>query len=95
MSELTPLVSAHYGTFFLMESESGEPLLKLINDYAYRERKGLSNRFRLGEGLVGHRALEKKGILLTDVPSDYIRISSGLGDASPLNIIVIRGFVRG
>jgi len=89
MSELTPLVSAHYGAFFLMEAEGGEPLLKLTNAYAYRERKQLSNRFHLGEGLVGQCALEKKTILLTDVPADYIRISSGLGEARPLNIIVI------
>jgi signal transduction histidine kinase/HAMP domain-containing protein/ActR/RegA family two-component response regulator len=89
MSELTPLVSAHYGAFFLMDSDGDGPVLKLTNAYAYRERRGLPNRFRLGEGLVGQCALEKKTILLTDIPADYIRISSGLGEATPLNLIVI------
>jgi signal transduction histidine kinase/HAMP domain-containing protein/ActR/RegA family two-component response regulator len=95
MSELTPLVSAHHGAFFLMDTDGGEPLLKLTNAYAYRERRELSNRFRLGEGLVGQCALEKKPILLTDVPSDYIHINSGLGAAKPLNIIVIPSLFEG
>src|SRR6266404_3008876 len=49
MSQLTPLVSAHYGAFFMMEGE----VLKLTSSYAYRERKNLANTFGLGEGLVG------------------------------------------
>src|SRR5262249_39821024 len=57
--------------------------------YAYRERKHLSNRFRLGEGLVGQCALEKDRILITEVPPDYIKINSGLGEATPRNIVVL------
>src|SRR5439155_822664 len=68
MSELTPLVSAHHGAFFMMDTE--EKVLKLVATYAYKERKGLANRFHLGEGLVGQCALEKKSILLTRVPND-------------------------
>jgi HAMP domain-containing protein/signal transduction histidine kinase/ActR/RegA family two-component response regulator len=89
MSELTPLVGAHYGAFFLMEGEGDDRTFKLANTYAYRERKGIPNRFKLGESLVGQSALEKKTILVTKVPSDYITISSGLGEATPLNIIVL------
>ncbi|HZH04990.1 MAG TPA: response regulator, partial [Myxococcaceae bacterium] len=91
MSELTPLVGAHQGAFFMMdaERERGTPVLKLTSSYAYRERKSVANRFGLGEGLVGQCALEKKTILLTRVPADYIQISSGLGEAPPLNIIVL------
>ena len=62
---------------------------KLIASYAYKERKHVGNRFRLGEGLVGQAALEKKPILLTNVPDDYIQITSGLGEAPPRNIIVL------
>jgi CheY-like chemotaxis protein len=87
MSQLTPLVSAHHGAFFLMDLDSVE--LRLMSSYAYRERKSVSNRFKLGEGLVGQCALEKKAILLSNVPPDYIQISSGLGSAPPLNIIVL------
>jgi HAMP domain-containing protein/CheY-like chemotaxis protein/GAF domain-containing protein len=89
MSELTPLVSAHHGAFYIMDDDNNTPVLKLIASYAYRERKHLGNRFYLGEGLVGQAALEKKPILLTNVPDDYIRISSGLGEAPPRNVIVL------
>ena len=43
----------------------------------------------MGEGLVGQCAIEKKRILLTNVPDDYIQITSGLGEAKPLNIMVL------
>ncbi|HEY6907885.1 MAG TPA: response regulator, partial [Myxococcales bacterium] len=89
MSQLTPLVSAHHGAFFMADNEGSTPVLKLVATYAYKERKGVANRFRLGEGLVGQCALEKKAILLTRVPSDYIQINSGLGESTPLNIIVL------
>jgi len=89
MSELTPLMSAHHGAFYIMEDEGNTPVLKLIASYAYKERKHVGNRFHLGEGLVGQAALEKKPILLTNVPDDYIRITSGLGEAPPRNVIVL------
>ena len=89
MSELTPLVSANYGAFYIMEGEGSGSVLKLIASYAYKERKHVGNRFHLGEGLVGQAALEKKPILLTSVPDDYIRITSGLGEAAPRNILVL------
>jgi CheY-like chemotaxis protein/signal transduction histidine kinase/HAMP domain-containing protein len=90
MSELTPLVSAHHGAFFLVDQENGdEPALKLVSSYAYKQRKHVANRFELGESLVGQAALEKKPILLTNVPDDYVQINSGLGEAPPRNIIVL------
>ena len=91
LSELAPLVNGQHGAFYLAENGEGatEPVLKLVAGYAYRERKGLSNHFRLGEGLVGQCALEKERILLTDVPPDYIHINSGLGSATPYNIVVL------
>ncbi len=89
MSQLTPLVSAHHGAFFLMGEGDDGPVLTLTSSYAYRERKNVSSRFRLREGLVGQCAAEKKTILLTQVPGDYIQISSGLGEAPPLNIVVL------
>ena len=89
MSELTPLVSAHHGAFFIASSESGAQELRLRASYAYQVRKSVNNCFKLGEGLVGQSALEKKAILLTNVPGDYVQISSGLGQSTPLNILVI------
>jgi HAMP domain-containing protein/CheY-like chemotaxis protein/signal transduction histidine kinase len=90
LSELAPLVSMQHGVFYLNEGpEGGDADMKLLASYAYRERKGIASRFRAGEGLVGQCAFEKDRILLTDVPSDYIQINSGLGEAPPLNIVVL------
>jgi HAMP domain-containing protein/signal transduction histidine kinase/CheY-like chemotaxis protein len=91
MSELTPLVTAQHGTFFVTETErQGEdPVLKLLSSYALRERKRLANRFELGEGLVGQCALERKTIQVDDVPPDYVRITSSVGEAPPRNILVL------
>jgi HAMP domain-containing protein/signal transduction histidine kinase/CheY-like chemotaxis protein len=89
LSELAPVVSAQQGAFYTMDTRDDEPVLKLLASYAYKERKNIDNVFKMGEGLVGQCALEKEKILLTNVPPDYIKITSGLGEASPLNIIVI------
>jgi signal transduction histidine kinase/ActR/RegA family two-component response regulator len=91
LSELAPLVSAQHGVFYSMTSptDGTEPVLELTAGYGYEERKHLSTSFRVGEGLVGQCAKEKKRILLTDVPGDYVRINSGLGSSPPLNIIVL------
>ncbi|MBR8834842.1 MAG: response regulator [Stigonema ocellatum SAG 48.90 = DSM 106950] len=89
LSQLAPLVGASCGVFYIMESSEDVPYLKLISSYAYRERRHLANRFYLGEGLVGQCALEKERILLLEVPPDYIKISSGLGAAHPLNAVVL------
>ena len=91
LSELAPLVGAQHGVFYVLtDSDDGRgPVLDFHAGYGFKERKFLSSSFRLGEGLVGQCALEKKRILLTGVPSDYIRINSGLGESAPLNIIVL------
>jgi signal transduction histidine kinase/HAMP domain-containing protein/ActR/RegA family two-component response regulator len=91
LSELAPLVSAQHGVFYTLASldEGGEQVLQYQAGYGFKERKHLANHFRVGEGLVGQCAQEKERILLTDVPGDYVRINSGLGEATPLNIIVL------
>jgi HAMP domain-containing protein/CheY-like chemotaxis protein/signal transduction histidine kinase len=89
LSELTPLVGAQHGVFYIMDGGEHDTILKLVSSYAYRERKHLANRFKLGEGLVGQCALEKERILLTELPDDYIKISSGLGESTPRNAVVL------
>jgi HAMP domain-containing protein/CheY-like chemotaxis protein/signal transduction histidine kinase len=90
LSELAPLVGAQHGIFYAAEAlPSGEVTLNLLASYAYRERKHLSNQFKVGEGLVGQVLLEKERILLTDVPPDYVQIASGLGEATPACLVVL------
>jgi HAMP domain-containing protein/signal transduction histidine kinase/ActR/RegA family two-component response regulator len=89
MSELTPLVDAQHGAFYLMEPDGDESALILVASYGFGIRKGLSNRYRLQESLIGQCAFEKRRILLSDVPKEFISISSGMGEASPRCVIVL------
>ncbi len=88
MSELTPVVGAQHGAFYLTEPDGDVPVFQLTSTYAYQKRKHLANYFALGEGLVGQCARERKPIIVTDVPEDYIKIGSGLGESAPRNIAV-------
>jgi len=89
LSELAPVVSAAHGVFYTMDSSGSEPILKLTATYAYKERKHLNKQFRVGESLIGQAAFEKQRILITDAPGDYVQINSGLGEATPMNLIVL------
>ncbi|TME70342.1 MAG: response regulator, partial [Chloroflexi bacterium] len=90
LSELAPLVQAEHGVFYGMVSANGRPAhLALQAGYAYKQRRNVPMEFMLGEGLVGQCALEKKRIVVTNVPRDYIKISSALGESGPVNIIVL------
>jgi HAMP domain-containing protein/signal transduction histidine kinase/CheY-like chemotaxis protein len=89
LSELAPMVSSHQGLFYIMDNSRKEPILKMLAAYAFKERKNVSTVFKIGEGLVGQCAYEKERILLTQVPTDYITINSGLGEGKPLNIVVL------
>ncbi len=90
LSELAPLVNAEHGVFYGMVGPNAvDAHLAFQAGYAYRRRKDVPTQFRIGEGLVGQCAFEKKRILITDVPSDYVKITSGLGEGKPLNILVL------
>jgi HAMP domain-containing protein/signal transduction histidine kinase len=96
LSELAPLVNAQHGVFYVTDQdEDGNTVLNLAASYAFNNRKHLANMFKLREGLIGQCAYEKSRILLTNVPSDYVQISSGLGEAPPLNVIVLPALFEG
>ena len=85
LSELAPLVNAQQGVFYVNTSDNGQPVMKLLGGYAYSKRKNLANEFHAGEGLVGQCTLERERILVTNVPGNYVHVSSGLGEAAPNN----------
>jgi signal transduction histidine kinase/DNA-binding response OmpR family regulator/HAMP domain-containing protein len=89
LSELTPLVGAQHGAFYLTESSETETTLKFLSGYAFTEENGVPKQFRIGQGLVGQCALEKERILVTGVPNDYIRVTSSLGASAPASIVVL------
>ncbi|GAA3295186.1 HAMP domain-containing protein [Streptomyces cinereospinus] len=94
MSELTPVVSAQHGAFFVALSsadtagrdESYE--LRMLGSYGY-SMGSMPTSFRPGEALVGTAAEEKRTILVENAPSGYLKISSGLGEAPPAQVIVL------
>jgi len=90
MSEISPLVKAQHGAFFMVDAEvEDKPTLKLVSSYGYKKRKSLSNEFGFGEGLPGQAALEMKSILVTNAPDDYVKVTSGLGESAPVNLMVL------
>ncbi|MFF5497197.1 HAMP domain-containing protein [Streptomyces aquilus] len=98
MSELTPVVSAQHGAFFLAmplvdgkdagadQEESYE--LRMLGSYGY-SMGSMPTSFRPGEALIGTAAQEKRTILVENAPSGYLKISSGLGEAPPAQVIVL------
>ena len=91
LSELAQVVNAQHGMFYILEQDDDHQFstLKLFAAYAYKDELNAKLEFMLGQGLVGQCALEKERILLTNVPEGYVKIGSGLGDATPLNLIVL------
>jgi HAMP domain-containing protein/signal transduction histidine kinase/CheY-like chemotaxis protein len=90
ISEVTPVVSAQHGALYLVEpgDKQHEHSLRLVASYGISlsaHRQG----FVLGEGLVGQAAIEGKPIRLTDLPPDYIKIASALGEATPAHLVVM------
>ena len=89
LSELAPVVKAQHGVFYILKAAEGPGRLALLASYAHERPGTVADEFWLGEGLIGQCAVEREKIMLTNVPPDYIRISSGLGHSAPVNIIVL------
>jgi len=89
MNDLIPLVGAQHGTFFLAEVDGGETRLRLIAGYGLLTDMEGPSQFRLGQSLIGQVAKTRKPIVVTDLPADYVKISSGLGESAPTNLIVL------
>ncbi|RAZ72480.1 HAMP domain-containing protein [Mesorhizobium atlanticum] len=89
MSELAPLVNAQYGVFYVTNRDEDESYLELAASYGAESRASIKQRLDLREGLVGQSAADKRAILLDNVPPDFLRVTSGLGSASPANVIIL------
>ena len=87
VSYLANYVNAQIGAMYLWNEDDKK--LVLTGSYAYEFRKNLSQQFALGESLVGQAALEKRFILLTNLPDDYARITSSIGQVLPRNVLVL------
>jgi HAMP domain-containing protein/CheY-like chemotaxis protein/signal transduction histidine kinase len=88
LSELAPLVSAQQGVIYQMGSEESTEMV-LLSAFAGDGEDGHLRRLRLGEGLVGQCAAEKRRMLISDLPPNTVAIRSGLFEAVPRNVIVL------
>ena len=88
LSELTPLVNAHQGVIYQMENEE-KPGLKLLSAYADDGANGHAQALRLGEGLIGQCAVDKRRMLITEMTDSTVPIGSALFKVKPRNNIVL------
>ncbi len=90
LSQAVPVIGASQAAIYLQETDeaSGQPYLDLLSAYAMPADGLGAARYQLGEGLVGQAALEKTSIHLSDVPGDYLRVQSSLGEAAPLQLYI-------
>ncbi|HLS87509.1 MAG TPA: response regulator, partial [Burkholderiales bacterium] len=99
LSELAPVVGAHQAEFYVVKSDDGGVRLRLVASYASGGQRSHGREVDLGEGLVGQCAIEKRKLLLTNVPTQAFRIASGLSASSALEVLVLpvvfEGEVRG
>jgi len=89
IGELAPLIGALHGTFFLAEDAGGETRLRLIAGYGLRADMDAPIQYLIGQSLIGQVAKSKRPIVVDEVPSGYIKISSGLGESAPANLAVM------
>ena len=82
-------LSANQGGIFLIDKEEESTYLDLVAAYAFDRQKFLKKRIGIGEGLAGTCAMEKKTILLSRIPQDYMEITSGLGGAKPSCLLIV------
>jgi len=86
MSELTPVVEAVFGAFYLVEYGIEATSLRLAAGYGIPSGE---RTFVLGEGLAGQAAADKRSRRVREVPSDYLPVRGGLGEAAPADVVVL------
>jgi len=89
ISYLVKYLDANQGGFFLIEQDDDVRYFDLKASYAYNRKKFADKRVEWGEGLIGTCALEKQSIHMTDLPDGYLEITSGLGLATPDNLLIV------
>ncbi|MBZ0210796.1 MAG: HAMP domain-containing protein [Hyphomicrobium sp.] len=88
LSELVPLVRGHQGVIYQMVTEENS-YLKLLGKYADHPERGYPKEIELGDGFIGQCAVEKRRILITDIPDNAVRVGASLVEALPRSVVVL------
>lgn len=87
---LVTIIKANQGAIFMVaKDEHGEECLDMQACYAFNRSKHLTQRVYPGEGLIGQTYLEKETTYLREVPDNFVRITSGLGDSNPRYVLIV------
>ena len=89
MNELIPLAGAQHGAFFLADTSETETRLQLIAAYGLRASQGTPGQVLLGQSLIGQVAKTRKPVVLEDIPAGYPRVSSAVGEARPVSVMIV------
>ncbi len=90
LSNLVKYVKANQGGLYVVnDDDESNPYLEMAACYAWDKKKYIEQQVQPGDGLTGQAWLEKQTIYLTDIPDNYISITSGLGEANPSSILIV------
>jgi methyl-accepting chemotaxis protein len=89
IANIVKYMRANQGGLFILDEDEHDPHLKLVACYAYDKKKFKDKAVKIGQGLVGQAFLEKEVIHRTDIPGDYLKITSGLGASMPRNLLIV------
>jgi PAS domain S-box-containing protein len=90
LTKLVRYLDASVGGLFIINDDNKEDaFLELIAFYAYDRRKYLEKRIEIGESLIGQCVLENETIFMSEIPNDYIHISSGMGNDDPRSLLIV------
>jgi hypothetical protein len=89
ISALVKYVGLNQGGLFLTSDTTDDVCLEMLSCYAYERKKFLKKQISVGEGLLGQAFLEKQTVYITEIPQEYVTITSGLGHATPRCLLIV------